>query len=239
MPGQGFLTTKEWHELVWEISTNAMKISVDGELRFEGKGYYSSINAFPGIGPLASPVTVNTFAIESPHPFEPLKPPASGPHRVIPGDMLGSMVPVDNVKVTKEPEGVVLIPGDQPGPYIKSQESFSPPFVIRTRAKTDSIEIRVYCGPGSVILNWADNPSELRVRDPLTVRDTGVPGRGLILPNVWHDIVWAVTDTGMKVSVDGQVRYQNRKDYRGLNAWVGIGPVWSKVTVDFFSVSKQ
>ena len=52
-------------------------------------------------------------------------------------------------------------------------------------------------------------------------------------------IVWAVTDTGMKVSVDGQVRYQNRKDYRGLNAWAGIGPVWSKVTVDYFSVSKQ
>jgi hypothetical protein len=77
------------------------------------------------------------------------------------------------------------------------------------------------------------------VRDPLNKHDTGVPGKGLILPNTWHDIVWAVTTNGMSFSVDGQVRYQNRNDYRGLNAWTGIGPAWSRVTVDYFAVSKQ
>jgi hypothetical protein len=41
------------------------------------------------------------------------------------------------------------------------------------------------------------------------------------------------------VSVGGQDRFQNRKDYRALNAWVGIGPAWSKVTVDYFSVTNQ
>ena len=155
------------------------------------------------------------------------------------GDILDSMTPMENAKVTKEADGTVIIPTDQPGPYLKSKETFSPPFVIRTRAKTESRNLRVYCGDGFVILNWEINPLEMRVRDPLNKGDIGVAGKGLILPNVWHDIIWAVTTNGMSFSVDGQVRYQNRNDYRALNAWAGIGPAWSKVTVDYFAVSKR
>ena len=130
-----------------------MKVSVNKELRFEGKGYYSGIKAFPGISPEQSQVTVNTFAVEAQHPFDPLMSPAPAPDLVIPGDILDSMVPVDNVKVTKQPDGTVMIPGDHPVAYLRSQGSFRPPFVIRTRAKTDSREIRIYCGPGSMILS--------------------------------------------------------------------------------------
>jgi hypothetical protein len=239
--GRGMVTTKEWHDIVWEIDTNAMKISVDGEVRFEGKGYYSGLNGFPGIGPVDSPVTVNSFAVESSHPSEPTDALASRLHPA--GDILDSMVPMENGKVTKEAEGLAITAtataAEQPAPYLKSKETFAPPFVIRARAKTDSRNLRVYCGEGFVILNWEVNPLEMRVRDPLSKRDAGVPGKGLILPNTWHDIVWAVNQTGMSVSVDGQVRYQNRNDYQTLNAWVGIGPAWSKVTVDYFAVNKQ
>jgi curved DNA-binding protein CbpA len=235
--GKGMLTTKEWHDIAWEISTNAMKIIVDGEVRFEGKGYYGSLSGFPAIGAADSPVTVSSFVVDSDTP-EPTSVLVSRTHPVA-GDILDSMVPMENGKVTKESEGLVLTPTDQPGPYLKSKETFTPPLVIRTRAKTDSRNLRVYCGDGFVILNWEVNPLEMRVRDPLNKRDAGVTGKGLILPNTWHDIVWAVTTNGMSFSVDGQVRYQNRSDYRGLNGWTGIGPAWSKVTVDYFAVSKQ
>lgn len=235
--GKGMLTTKEWHDIAWEISTNSMKITVDGEVRFEGKGYYSSLSGFPAIGPADSPVTVSSFAVDSDTP-EPTNVLVSRTHPVA-GDILDAMVPMENGKVTKGTEGTVIAPADQAGPYLKSKESFSPPFVIRTRAKTDSRNLRIYCGDGFVILNWEINPLEMRVRDPLNKRDTGVPGKGLVFPNTWHEIVWAVTTNSMSFSVDGQVRYQIRNDYRGLNAWAGIGPAWSKVTVDYFSVSKQ
>jgi hypothetical protein len=235
--GKGMVTTKEWHDIAWEISTNAMKIIVDGEVRFEGKGFYGSLSGFPAIGPADSPVTVSSFAVDSDTP-EPISVLVSRNHPVA-GDILDSMVPMENGRVTKGMEGTMIAPADQPGPYLKSKETFSPPFVIRTRAKTDSRNLRVYCGDGFVILNWEVNPLEMRVRDPLNKRDTGVSGKGVIFPNTWHEIVWAVTTNGMSFSVDGQLRYQNRNDYRGLNAWAGIGPAWSKVTVDYFSVSKQ
>jgi curved DNA-binding protein CbpA len=235
--GKGMLTTKEWHDIAWEISTNAMKIRVDGDVRFEGKGYYGSLSGFPAIGPTDSPVTVSSFAVDSDVP-EPTNVLVSRTHPVV-GDILDSMTPMENGKVMKDAEGVAITPTDQPAPYLKSKETFSPPFVIRTRAKTESRNLRVYCGDGFVILNWEVNPLEMRVRDPLNKHDTGVPGKGIILPNTWHDIVWAVTTNGMSFSVDGQVRYQNRNDYHGLNAWAGIGPAWSKVTVDYFAVGKQ
>ncbi len=161
--GKGMLTTKEWHDIVWEISTNAMKISVDGEVRFEGKGYYGSLSGFPGIGPADSPVTVSSFAVDS-SVLEPTNVLVSQIHPVA-GDILNSMTPMENGNVTKEPEGVVLTPANQPAPYLKSKETFSPPFVIRTRAKTESRNLRVYCGDGFVILNWEVNPLEMRVRE--------------------------------------------------------------------------
>ena len=62
---KGMLTTKEWHDIAWEISTNSMKITVDGDVRFEGQGNYSSLSSFPAIGPTDSPVTVSSFIVES------------------------------------------------------------------------------------------------------------------------------------------------------------------------------
>src|SRR4051812_11276043 len=116
--GRGMVTTKEWHDIVWEIDTNAMKVRVDGEVRFEGKGYYSGLNGFPGIGPVDSPVTVKSFAVESSHPSEPTNVLTSRLHPA--GDILDSMVPMENGKVAKEAEGVVITATDQGDPYLKS-----------------------------------------------------------------------------------------------------------------------
>ena len=93
-----------------------------------------------------------------------------------------------------------------------------------------------YCGAAQVIFNWEIDPKNLRVHDPLTGQTYAVPGKGLISPNEWHAVTWDIESSGMSLFVDGQLRFQNRKDYRTLNANVGIGPSGSKVTVDYFVV---
>jgi len=79
----------------------------------------------------------------------------------------------------------------------------------------------------------------LRVHDPLSGQQTPVPGKGLVSPNEWHAIIWEIQNTGMTLVVDGQLRFQNRKDYHALEAAAGIGPFLSKVTVDYFLVEKK
>ena len=119
-----------------------------------------------------------------------------------------------------------------------TKQTFQPPFSIHVRAKTDSQNLRLFCGAGMVIFNWELDFRELRVHDPLTGQQFGLQGRGIISPNDWHDIVWEVQRTGMRLLVDGVVRFANRKDYHTLNATVGIGQFRSKVTVDYFQVQK-
>ena len=38
LEGKGFLTTNEWHDIVWEIALDRMRVIVDGEVRFDRKG---------------------------------------------------------------------------------------------------------------------------------------------------------------------------------------------------------
>ena len=62
--GAGFITTSEWHEVVWEIDRHAMQLTVDGSNRFACAGDYSAIESAVGIGPcFGSTVTVKEFTV--------------------------------------------------------------------------------------------------------------------------------------------------------------------------------
>ena len=64
---QGFISVDEWHEIVWEIGRDAMRVLVDGEPRFEGEGQFAAIEAPVAIGPcFGSTVTVRSFAVTEP-----------------------------------------------------------------------------------------------------------------------------------------------------------------------------
>ena len=62
--GQGFITAGDWHEIVWEIRPDAMRVSVNGQIRFAGEGRFGAIEAPVAIGPcFGSTVSVRSFAV--------------------------------------------------------------------------------------------------------------------------------------------------------------------------------
>ena len=64
LPNKGFLAPDEWHEILWEIRLNRMRVVVDGEVRFETEGDYSRIESAPSVGPcFGSTVSVREFSI--------------------------------------------------------------------------------------------------------------------------------------------------------------------------------
>ena len=64
LAGKGFITTNEWHEIVWEIRLDRLRVVVDGEVRFEGSGDYSGIESAPSVGPcFGSSISVREFTI--------------------------------------------------------------------------------------------------------------------------------------------------------------------------------
>ena len=63
---KGFITTTDWHEIVWEIHLDRMRVIVDGEVRFEGPGDYSGIVSTPSVGPcFGSTISIRECSITS------------------------------------------------------------------------------------------------------------------------------------------------------------------------------
>jgi hypothetical protein len=59
-----FITTNEWHEIVWEIRLDRMRVIVDGEVRYDSPGDYSGVESAPSVGPcFGSAVTIPEFAV--------------------------------------------------------------------------------------------------------------------------------------------------------------------------------
>lgn len=64
--GKGFITTGDWHEIVWEIRVDRMRVMVDGETRFEVAGDYAGIESAPSVGPcFGSTVSIREFSVAS------------------------------------------------------------------------------------------------------------------------------------------------------------------------------
>jgi hypothetical protein len=61
---RGFIVTNQWHDISWEIRLDSMRVVVDGQVRFETAGDYSSIESAPSVGPcFGSAISVREFSI--------------------------------------------------------------------------------------------------------------------------------------------------------------------------------
>jgi hypothetical protein len=64
LKGQGFISTADWHEIVWEIGLDRMRVVVDGEVRYDGQGDYSGIESTPSAGPcFGTTISVREFSL--------------------------------------------------------------------------------------------------------------------------------------------------------------------------------
>lgn len=64
LKGKGFIATNEWHDILWEIGLDRMRVVVDGDVRFEGPGDYSRIESAPSVGPcFGSAISIREFCI--------------------------------------------------------------------------------------------------------------------------------------------------------------------------------
>jgi hypothetical protein len=235
---KGRLEPNVFHELVFDVQTNSLTVSVDGEVRFEGQGFYRNLNTAPGIGPAFGEITVKSVIIDE-APGADIADGSVRPRVIVAGDLLATMIPMNGVQTNADLEGLILSDTERKGGAIMTQQKFHPPLVIRTRAKTDSLNLRLFYGSGVVIFNWEANPAEMRVHDPATGRATGIANKGRILPNEWQNIVWEIARTGMRITVNGQLRFQCGGDYSKVDATAGIGEYLSKVTVASFVVEQK
>jgi hypothetical protein len=61
---RGFIDAGVWHEIIWQVDGDAMRVAVDGEDRFARRGSYADIEAPLGIGPcFGSTVVVREFGV--------------------------------------------------------------------------------------------------------------------------------------------------------------------------------
>jgi hypothetical protein len=157
-------------------------------------------------------------------------------------DLLSSLIPFFGCIIERTPEGLRLTGASRNhmNAAAITARHFRPPFVLKTVAKTDSTNVRLYWHLGEIILNWECSVRQLRIHYPDTGRQLGVEDQGFISANEWHEIVWAVEPKEMRLSVDGQTRFQGEGDFGSIDAPLAIGPCFgSTVTVRSFDVNRR
>ena len=79
---------------------------------------------------------------------------------------------------------------------------------------------------------------ELRVHDPATAEQHGLKGKGFISTTDWHEIQWEIRLDRMRVTVDGEIRYDAAGDYSGFASAPSVGPCFgSTVSIRECSVT--
>jgi len=238
VPGEGILLPGSRREILWIIRTNSMAIEVDGKTRFQTNDDFSRLKGRVSVQTFTDPVNLTGFEIQTPK--DPLQSKAaSSEHAIVANDILPTMIPETNLTEHFGPEGATIRTAVDWSSHLMSGQSFRPPFTMRTRAKTDAFNLRLFCENGMIIFNWEWNSRELRVHDPLSGAGTPIANQGFVLPNEWHDISWSIQPMGMTLIVDGKIRFQNHRDYRTVNGKVGIAPFKSELTIDYFVVEKE
>jgi len=112
------------------------------------------------------------------------------------------------------------------------------PFTFRVVGKTDSTNLRMHWHRGELIFNWECQVRELRVHDPATATQHGLEDKGFIATNNWHEIVWEISLDSMRVTVDGDIRFETRGDYSDIESAPSVGPCFgSTVSVREFSIT--
>ena len=157
-------------------------------------------------------------------------------------DLLPSMVPFFGCTIERTPEGVQLFGASRNhmNAVAITRQVFRAPFRLTTVARTDSTNLRLYWHLGEVIFNWECSIRQLRVHDPRTGSQRGIEDAGFITVNQWHEIVWDIKPSSMRLLVDGELRYERNGEYGNIEAPLAIGPCFgSTVTVKSFVVEQE
>lgn len=157
-------------------------------------------------------------------------------------DLLPSMIPFMGCVIERTPDGVRLAGAsrDHMMAVALTRELFRPPFTVRTVAKTDSTNLRLYWHVGEVIFNWENSIRRLKVHDPETGRWWDADNEGFVEVNQWHEILWEIKPSSMRVLVDGTLRFEHGGDWGNIEAPVAIGPCFgSTVTVRSFMIDQN
>lgn len=154
-------------------------------------------------------------------------------------DLLSSMIPFFGCIIEHTPEGARLTGASRNhmNAVAITPKAFRTPFTLRTSAKTDSTNLRLYWHLGEIIFNWECSIRQLRVHDPGTARQRGLEDRGFITVDQWHEIIWEVKPNSMRLLVDGDLRFEGHGDWGNIEAPLAVGPCFgSTITVRSFTV---
>ena len=157
-------------------------------------------------------------------------------------DLLPSMIPFMGCVIERMSDGVKLTGAsrDHMMAVALMPKLFRPPFTVKTVAKTDSTNLRLYWHVGEVIFNWECSIRCLKVHDPGTGRWWDAENKGFIEVDQWHEIAWEINPSSMRVLVDGVVRFEQSGNWENVEAPVAIGPCFgSAVTVQSFEIDER
>ena len=156
-------------------------------------------------------------------------------------DLLSSMIPFFGCVIERTPDGARLTGAgrNHMNSVAITCQVFRAPYTLKTVARTDSTNLRLYWHLGEIILNWECSVRQLRVHDPATGKQRGIEDAGFITVDQWHEIVWEIKPDSMRLLVDGQLRYEQDGEYGNIEAPLAIGPCFgSAVTVQSFTVER-
>ena len=152
-------------------------------------------------------------------------------HRLLPHQGCVITPTEDGVNIAGSAMNWVMSAGVAPTTY-------RPPFVFRVVGKTDSTNLRMHFHRGELIFNWECNVRELRVHDPASAAQHGLQDKGFISTNEWHEIEWEIRLDRMRVTVDGEVRFDGPGDYSGIESTPSVGPCFgSAISIREFSIT--
>ena len=144
---------------------------------------------------------------------------------------------ISSLKYVQADAGAFIDVGNEVARLVKLQLPISGGISLKTVAKTDSTNLRLYWHVGEVIFNWECSVRRLKVHDPATGQWWDADEEGFIEVNQWHDIAWEIAPDSMRVLVDGKVRFERSGDWGSIEAPVAIGPCFgSTVTVRSLTV---
>lgn len=156
-------------------------------------------------------------------------------------DLLASMIPFFGCIIERTPEGARLTGASRNhmNAVAITTRAFRAPFTLKTVARTDSTNVRLYWHLGEIIFNWECSIRQLRVHDPGTGKQRGIEDAGFIAVDQWHEIVWEIKPGAMRLFVNGELRFERDGEYGGIEAPLAIGPCFgSTVTVQSFVVER-
>jgi hypothetical protein len=155
-------------------------------------------------------------------------------------NLIDRLIPHQGCAITRNDEGIRVAGSAMNWVMSAAVAPFvcRPPFVFRVVGKTDSTNLRLHFHRGELIFNWECDVRELKVFDPATAEQHSVKDKGFIATNEWHEILWEIRLDGVRVVVDGEVRFEGSGDYSGIASAPSVGPCFgSAISVREFTIT--